>query len=103
MARAFAEIAFTPTVRQQQTERGSAKIYDNFLSPDADRADAIGPVEQAFIEARDGFFQATVSETGWPYVQFRGGPAGFLRVRRRSAIRPTLARTAHICDRRCSV
>jgi hypothetical protein len=36
--------------------------------------------ETHFIAARDGFYQATVSETGWPYVQFRGGPAGFLKV-----------------------
>jgi predicted pyridoxine 5'-phosphate oxidase superfamily flavin-nucleotide-binding protein len=39
----------------------------------------LGPAEVAFIEARDGFYQATVSETGWPYVQYRGGPAGFVR------------------------
>lgn len=80
MARAFAEIAFTPTVRQQQTRLGSARQYDRFLAEDAERADRLGPIEIAFVEARDGFYQATVSETGWPYVQFRGGPAGFLRV-----------------------
>ena len=40
----------------------------------------LGPGEAAFITERDGFYQATVSETGWPYVQFRGGPAGFLKV-----------------------
>ena len=42
--------------------------------------DRLGDLEVDFIEARDGFYQATVSETGWPYVQFRGGPAGFLKV-----------------------
>jgi predicted pyridoxine 5'-phosphate oxidase superfamily flavin-nucleotide-binding protein len=42
--------------------------------------DRLTAVEIAFIQARDSFYQATVSETGWPYVQFRGGPAGFLRV-----------------------
>lgn len=36
--------------------------------------------EQAFIAARDSFYMASVSETGWPYVQHRGGPAGFLHV-----------------------
>ena len=36
--------------------------------------------ERDFIAARDGFYQASVSETGWPYVQFRGGPPGFLKV-----------------------
>ncbi len=39
----------------------------------------MGAEERSFIEARDGFYQATVSETGWPYVQFRGGAPGFLK------------------------
>ena len=80
MARAFAEIAFTPGVRAAQEKNGSAEAYAKFLEPGAPRGDRIGPDEAAFIEARDGFFQASVSETGWPYVQFRGGPAGFLKV-----------------------
>jgi predicted pyridoxine 5'-phosphate oxidase superfamily flavin-nucleotide-binding protein len=80
MARAFAEIAFTPAVRAAQTRQGSAAAYDRFLAPETDPANLLGPEEAAFIEARDGFYQATVSETGWPYVQFRGGPAGFLKV-----------------------
>lgn len=80
MARAYSEIAFTPTVLAAQEEFGSREAYAPALSPEADPANVIGPAEKAFIEARDGFYQATVSETGWPYVQFRGGPAGFLRV-----------------------
>lgn len=80
MARAFAEIAFTPTVRAVQERQGSAALYARALAPEAGRADRLGPDEAAFIAARDGFYQATVSETGWPYVQFRGGPPGFLRV-----------------------
>ncbi|MCK9397375.1 MAG: pyridoxamine 5'-phosphate oxidase family protein, partial [Methylobacter sp.] len=36
--------------------------------------------ELEFIAERDSFYQATVSESGWPYVQHRGGPAGFLKV-----------------------
>ncbi|MGF9764478.1 pyridoxamine 5'-phosphate oxidase family protein [Microvirga sp. 0TCS3.31] len=42
--------------------------------------DRLGPDEEAFIASRDSFYIASVSETGWPYVQFRGGPPGFLRV-----------------------
>ena len=80
MARAFAEIAFTPTVLETQERQGSAHGYAKFLSPDAEPGNRLGPLETAFVEARDGFYQATVSETGWPYVQFRGGPAGFLKV-----------------------
>ena len=80
MPRAFAKIAFTPSVRAQQARMGSARSYGRFLADDIGGGDRLGPAEAAFIAARDGMFQATVSETGWPYVQFRGGPAGFLRV-----------------------
>ena len=80
MARAFAEIAFTPAVLAAQEKQGSARNYAKFLTPEADAGDRLTETEAAFIAARDGFFQATVSETGWPYVQFRGGPAGFLKV-----------------------
>ncbi len=80
MARSFAEIAFTPAVRNVQEAQGSAAAYAKFLSPDAERGDRLTERESAFIAERDGFYQATVSETGWPYVQFRGGPAGFLKV-----------------------
>lgn len=76
----FADIAFTPAVRAEQTRRGSAQGYAKFLSDDRQGGDHIGPDEAAFLTARDGFFQASVSETGWPYVQFRGGPAGFVHV-----------------------
>jgi predicted pyridoxine 5'-phosphate oxidase superfamily flavin-nucleotide-binding protein len=42
--------------------------------------DELGPREQEFIERRDTFFLATIGETGWPYVQHRGGPKGFAKV-----------------------
>ena len=80
MARTFAELAFTPAVREMQEKQGSARIYDRMLDPDAARGDRLGPDEVRFIGLRDGFYQATVGETGWPYVQFRGGPRGFLKV-----------------------
>jgi len=80
MARAFATIAFTPAVRSQQSRMGSAGAYTRFLSDDAVYPDELGPHEVEFIAARDGFYQASVSQTGWPYVQFRGGPVGFLKV-----------------------
>ena len=80
MSRAFAEISFTPSVLALQGQNGSAAGYSKFLKPEADRGDRIGPMEAEFISGRDGFYQATVSESGWPYVQFRGGPNGFLKV-----------------------
>ena len=79
MSRAFSDIAFTPAVRAAQTRMGSRSAYARLDHADDARA-ALTPDEAAFVEARDGFYQATVSETGWPYVQFRGGPAGFLKV-----------------------
>ena len=80
MPRAFAEIAFTPSVWAAQEQNGLATAYAKFLSPELDGGERLTEVEAAFIAERDGFYQATVSETGWPYVQIRGGPAGFLKV-----------------------
>jgi len=80
MARAFAEIAFTPSVINIQEQLGSAQSYAKFLDNDAAPGNVLGPEEAEFIANRDGFFQATISQSGWPYVQYRGGPAGFLKV-----------------------
>jgi predicted pyridoxine 5'-phosphate oxidase superfamily flavin-nucleotide-binding protein len=79
MTRAFTELMFTPAVKAAQTRYGSRQRMQR-LERVEDRADELTEDEAAFIEARDGFYQATVSESGWPYVQFRGGPVGFLKV-----------------------
>jgi ferredoxin-NADP reductase/predicted pyridoxine 5'-phosphate oxidase superfamily flavin-nucleotide-binding protein len=79
MGYAFSDIAFTTQVRDIQTLMGSREQYAHLDAP-PDRGDRLGRREIAFIEAADHFYQATVSETGWPYVQHRGGPAGFLKV-----------------------
>ena len=79
MSRAYTDIAFTTAVRDMQTRMGSRANYEP-LDFTEDRRDVLTEREAEFIETRDGFYQATVSETGWPYVQFRGGPAGFLKV-----------------------
>ncbi|TYC63214.1 pyridoxamine 5-phosphate oxidase [Rhodobacterales bacterium] len=80
MSRAFADIAFTDTVRRLQQQDGSRETYSGLDRPDVERGDRLTAAEATFITARDGFYQATVSETGWPYVQFRGGSVGFLKV-----------------------
>jgi len=80
VAYAFAEIAFTEAVRDIQNKMGSGAFYEKLLEANPEQAEQLGEGEAAFIAARDGFYQATVSETGWPYVQFRGGPPGFLKV-----------------------
>lgn len=74
----FLDIATTPSVHAAQVANGSAGLYEKV---GANRAfDRFGPAEEAFIAARDSFYMASVSETGWPYVQHRGGPPGFVRM-----------------------
>jgi predicted pyridoxine 5'-phosphate oxidase superfamily flavin-nucleotide-binding protein len=79
MGHKFAELAFTPNVKAEQEGRGSRRAYER-LENSEDHHDVFGPQEAAFIGMRDSFYMATVSETGWPYIQHRGGPAGFLKV-----------------------
>jgi hypothetical protein len=75
----FAELAFTPKVKAAQEQHGSRRAYSRMESGE-DHHDVLGPNEAGFIGARDSFYMATVSETGWPYIQHRGGPAGFVRI-----------------------
>ena len=79
MGRAFANLAFTPRVQALQTAAGSRASYAR-MAEQGEAGAELGEFEADFIEARDGFYQSSVSETGWPYVQFRGGPPGFLKV-----------------------
>ncbi len=78
MPTGFLDIATTPSVAAAQAANGSLefnremaakRVFDRF---DEDAAD--------FISTRDSFYLATTSETGWPYIQHRGGPRGFLKV-----------------------
>ena len=80
MVQAFYETMFTQAVRQMQEEQGSSRMYARQLSEAAPRKDKLGLDEKHFLSLRDGFYQAAVPQTGWPYVQFRGGPRGFLKV-----------------------
>jgi len=79
MARAFAKISFTPDVQSVQAEMGSRAAYRPAELGEIEE-EPLGVAEQAFIAERDSFYLATVSQTGWPYVQHRGGPVGFLKV-----------------------
>ncbi|WP_439518187.1 pyridoxamine 5'-phosphate oxidase family protein [Hydrogenophaga sp.] len=81
MSHAFADITFTPAVRAAQSRDGSRAQYARaFESGGAVQHAQLGPDEAVFIQAQRSFYMATVSETGWPYVQHRGGAPGFLRV-----------------------
>ena len=79
MGHKFAEIAFTPNVKTEQERSGSRRSYARLEDGDAHH-DRLGAREAAFIAERDSFYMATVSETGWPYIQHRGGPPGFVRI-----------------------
>lgn len=75
----FAQIAFTPAVKRLQENDGSRASYARGEAGAASH-DPLGVGEAEFIAERDSFHMATVSETGWPYLQHRGGPKGFLKV-----------------------
>lgn len=74
----FLDIAITPSVKAAQEANGAAELWSDFKGHRA--FDRFTENEAAFIAERDSFYIATASETGWPYVQHRGGPKGFLRV-----------------------
>lgn len=78
MTRRFFDVAFTPIVKSMQEDHGSRAAYAR-LEDKPSEADELTDIEAAFIAARDSFYMATVGETGWPYLQHRGGPAGFVK------------------------
>ncbi|MDQ2823212.1 MAG: pyridoxamine 5'-phosphate oxidase family protein [Pseudomonadota bacterium] len=78
MTYGFLDIAVTPGVRAVQEQMGVAHIWQDFQGQRA--FDSFTENEAAFIAERDSFYMATVSETGWPYMQHRGGPPGFLKL-----------------------
>ena len=76
MATKYLDVTFTDSVcRVQKQYYGSTGKIEG-----APERDPLGPAEAEFIAARDSFYLGTISETGWPYIQHRGGPQGFLRV-----------------------
>jgi predicted pyridoxine 5'-phosphate oxidase superfamily flavin-nucleotide-binding protein len=76
MAGRYLEILFTPEVLQEQ-----AKYYEAAqLVPPQPEVNPLTPDEVGFIGRRDSFYLASVTSTGWPYVQHRGGKPGFLHV-----------------------
>ncbi|HSB95864.1 MAG TPA: pyridoxamine 5'-phosphate oxidase family protein [Spongiibacteraceae bacterium] len=78
MSYGFLDIAVTPAVRAAQAAMDSEQLWTEFKGHR--EFDRFTDNEAAFIADRDSFYMATVSETGWPYVQHRGGPRGFLKL-----------------------
>ncbi|MET0411327.1 MAG: pyridoxamine 5'-phosphate oxidase family protein [Polyangiaceae bacterium] len=79
MAHRFGTLLFTTAVKALQERHGSRRQYARFEHC-SDVKEQLGAEETAFIAERDSFYLATVGSTGWPYVQHRGGPKGFLKV-----------------------
>jgi len=78
MSKNFTRYAFTDSVKKAQARYGTRDAYRR-MEQTGDRY-RLTAREAMFIQARDSFYMATVGENGWPYVQFRGGRKGFLRV-----------------------
>jgi len=76
----FGRLAFTEDVKALQERYGSRAGYATYEAGEAAADARIGAQEMAFIESRDSFYLATVNSDGWPYIQHRGGPRGFLKV-----------------------
>ena len=79
MSRSYKHITYTDSVKAAQARAGTRDIAQRMLLAD-DGEDRLSGREIDFIAQRDGFYLATISEDGWPYVQYRGGPMGFLKV-----------------------
>lgn len=79
MAHQFAALTFTPTVRELQNRAGSRSSYAPMDEGD-DYNHLLTEREAGFIAQRDSMYMASVSETGWPYIQHRGGPVGFVKI-----------------------
>ena len=79
MTHNFGSLVFTPLVKALQEKYGSRRQYSR-MEGGAPSVDRLGPEESTFIAERDSFYMATIGATGWPYVQHRGGPKGFLKV-----------------------
>ncbi len=79
MAHNFGSLAFTPVIKALQERHGSRRQYARMQGA-GNAPDRLSEQESDFIAERDSFYIATVGETGWPYIQHRGGPKGFLKV-----------------------
>jgi predicted pyridoxine 5'-phosphate oxidase superfamily flavin-nucleotide-binding protein len=77
MDKNFTTYAFTESVKAVQEQNGSRKSYTRMEKGDKF---SLTDRETSFIESIDGFYMSTVGENGWPYVQYRGGERGFLKV-----------------------
>jgi hypothetical protein len=79
MVNNFTELAFTDSVRKMQETYDTRTVYEKYEAKATTR-NMLTLKEKEFVALRDAFYLASVGENGWPYLQFRGGPPGFLKV-----------------------
>ena len=79
MTRKYTDVTFTDSVKATQEHYGTRANAARVEQWDVDD-EHLTEREIEFLAERDGFYMASVGEAGWPYVQFRGGPKGFLKV-----------------------
>lgn len=79
MSSAYFHHLFGEAARSLQTEAGSRGAYARHEALSQGDRDALTERELAFLSSRDSVYLASVTADGWPYVQHRGGPAGFIR------------------------
>jgi len=85
MTKSFGSLVFTPAVKALQERYGSRRQYAR-LEQLGEVRGGLGPDEKEYLGERDTFYMASLGESGWPYVQHRGGPKGFLKVINRVAL-----------------
>ena len=78
MTKSFGSLVFTPVVKSLQERHGSRRQYAS-MEKEGGSPNGLGPDEKEFLSERDTFYMASLGSTGWPYVQHRGGPKGFLK------------------------
>ena len=79
MAYNYGSLVFTPVIKALQERYGSRRQYAR-REASGITGHGLGPPETEFVSEADSFYMASVGATGWPYVQHRGGPKGFLKV-----------------------
>ena len=79
MPRAFTTLAFSPSVRAAQARYGSRERMQQLAAREPDRAELSDEMQQR-LRSANSLIIGTASRDGWPHVQHRGGPPGFIKV-----------------------
>lgn len=82
----YMDLLFTPDVMREQAAAGSRDSYSRLAGGGTGTHDLLGPKEAMFLATRDSFYVASTSASGWPYIQHRGGPPGFVKLLGESSI-----------------